>query len=415
MSVQEKILSDLFSNIPASLAWIDSNRIYRFVSPAYAELFRKERPSHLVGRSFYDSFPATRAQLEQAFTRAASTGEAVELHDLQPSFPDAPGNQGFFWTAKISPIRDSKGMIIGWTISVVNLAEEISVQTRLEEALAELEEERERLQIDIHERERILSLLDQSHLDLAAKHLELEQANHYKNHLLTDLSHEIRTPLNIILGYGQLLQDERFGKMTPAQRDVVQRITAYCRSLSKLVDRLLDLSRAQGHSMPFLATEIALPELLESLFASIRPLLRERQIRLKWTDGTAPKIMSDPIRLRRIFFDLASNLIKFIRHATLTIGLTDLPEKRSVAVTLTGSVRRSERLSEVFEDFFRVKAKRQGESVGLGIAVAKELLDQIGGKIEVDRKAAGTAAFTVTLPYRSPQESESLLGGQAAA
>jgi len=413
MILYEEILNNLFLHIPAHIAMIDSKRVYRFVSPLYAELFRTP-PKELVGRSLYDFFPKMKDRLEPLFDRVASTGEAVELSDLRPSLSGKREKEDYLWNAKIGPIRDAKETLVGWVISIIDLTEELAIQTRLEETLAELEEERERLQIDIQERERIMSLLDQSHLDLAAQHLELEQANQYRSQLLTDLSHEIRTPLNIILGYGQLLQDEKFGKITPAQRDVAQRIVAYGRSLSKLVDRLLDLSRNQSPPMPLLTTEVALPQLLQGLFASIRPLLRQRQIRLRWKDeAPPPKIVSDPIRLRRIFFNLASNFVKFIHHATLTVRLKDLPEKRSVAITLTGSGKQLESLSDIFEDFFRIKAQRQGESTGLGISLAKELLDQIGGDIELNRVSRGNASFTVTLPYHPPQPSESLLG-QAA-
>lgn len=416
MTPQEKILIDLFSHIPANLAWIDSQRRYRFVSPFYAQLFGLERPNDLIGRSFYDFFPEKKDRLEQIFNQAASTREALEVKDLKPSLPDGREEEASFWIAKVWPVRGFEKAPVGWIVSILDLAQEISMQTRLEETLAEMEEQRERLKLDRGERERIMSLLDQSHLDLAAQHLELEQANQYKNHLLTDLSHEIRTPLNIILGYGQLLQEEKFGTITPAQCDVLERIIAYSRSLSKRVDRLLDLSRIQNLPMPLLTTEVALPELLESLFVSIRPLLREKQIRLKWkNEASPPTIVSDPIRLRRIFLNLINNLAKFIHHTTLTISLADLPKKKSVLITLSGSGKRSGPLSDVFEDFFRVAEKREGERVGVGMAVAKELLDQIGGKIEIHRRAKGNAALAVTLPYRPPEEGASLLGEQKAA
>lgn len=414
MTFQEQTLVDLFSHLPANVAWIDPHRIYRFVTPSYAQLFGA-LPNDLLGRSFYDLFPEMKATFEPIFSRSAATGQAIEVKDPQPLLPEG-GARDYFWTAKVWPVRDSSQAIIGWLICIIDLAQEIANQTRLEETLAELEEQREKLQMDVRERERIMSLLDQSHLDLAAQHLELEQANQYRSHLLTDLSHEIRTPLNIILGYGQLLQDEKFGNINPAQRDVLLRVMAYGRSLSKLVDRLLDLTRTQDRPVPLVTTEVALPELLHNLFLSIRPLLREKQIRLKWKDGSAPpSIVSDPIRLRRIFLNLTNNIVKFIHHTTLTIGLRDLPEQKSVMVTLSGSGNRSGPLSDVFEDFFRVTAKREGESVGLGMAVVKELLDQIGGRIELNRKARGNAAFSVILPYHPPQESGSLLGEQRAA
>src|SRR5579871_3530581 len=100
MNFQEETLIDLFSHLPVSVAWIDPHRIYRFVTPSYAQLFREARPNDLLGRSFYDFFPEMKATFERIFDRSAAIKEAIEVKDLQPFFPEE-GERGYFRTAKV--------------------------------------------------------------------------------------------------------------------------------------------------------------------------------------------------------------------------------------------------------------------------------------------------------------------------
>lgn len=397
MTLGKAFLNDFFKNIPVNLAWIDLNRRFTFVSPSYATLLKKE-PDGLVGRSIYAFLPRLEKILEPLFERAASSGEAAEI-TVEPSNPLQK-----YWTLKVWPVKEGPRKTAGWILSIINLTAEVEMQTRLEETLAELEEERERIYANMREKERVISLLDQSHYDLAAQHLELEQASAQNSRLITELSHELRTPLNIILGYGQLLQDQKFGAMNPTQRDVARRIVENCRTLSKAIDKRIDLPRgAEEPASPFTA-EVALPKLIADVLASIRPLLRQRRIRVRWSGRSAlPTLVTDPVRLRRVFLNLIGNLAKFVRNATFTIGLRDLSQEKRVAVTLTESGTRkiSPPLSPVLNSYFYLDP-RHGNEPGPGLAVVEGLLGQIGGRIELKQGKRSGITFTIYLPYRPP-------------
>jgi signal transduction histidine kinase len=297
----------------------------------------------------------------------------------------------------------------GFLISIIDITEQLNTQSQLEETITALEEEHEKLEMDIQEREKVMALLDQSHFDLAAKNLELEQANQHKTHLLTNVSHEFRTPLNIILGYAQLLHEGKFGNLNSQQEDVAGRIVSYSRSLSKLVEMLLDLSKVKDRSDPLLTADVDLRELLSTLLSSTRPLLRKRKIQLKWRRPKQfPMIVSDPIKLRRIFFNLVSNAIKFMHQGILTVSLKDFPAEEKIVVSLsnTGIGMASDHLSRIFDDFFHLTDGESPETkeAGTGMATIKNLLDAIGGKIEVKNLKSQGSSFTVSLPYQLPQQ-----------
>ncbi|MBI3803918.1 MAG: PAS domain-containing protein [Nitrospirae bacterium] len=400
MTLNNRFLNDLFQHLPFKIAWINRDRVYARVSPSYAGMFDGKKPKDLIGRSIYELFPNTNNALDSLFDQTASTGGDSETV-LELNSDEHQGH----WFIKVWPVQDSDKKPLGWILSILDLTPEIEMQTHLEETLAELEEEREKLQADIREKEKVMSLLDQSHFDLAAKHLELEQVSEHRSQLLTDLSHELRTPLNIILGYAQLLQDEKFGRMNTAQRDVSQRIVENCRVLSKAIDKRVDRPRRSERPAPSFITEVALPALLSGVLSSIRPLLREKQIRVKWsTRKELPTIVSDPVRLRRIFLNLINNLAKFVRGVTFTLALKDLPNEKCVAVHLTesGSRKIPESLSPIFNDFFRLEKQ---EHTGAGVSIVKELLDQIGGHIELKQKRTGVT-FVIRLPYFLPGQEQ---------
>lgn len=413
MTLDEKFISTLLAPIPIGLAWIDPDRVYRYVNPAYAEMLGK-KPAELIRRSIYELFPNTRSFFEPVLEEVERSGQAYHAKNVRCRIPGLQKNKtGPSLDGKVWPIKDTASGMAGFLVSINDVTQQLETQTQLEETITALEEEHEKLQMDIEEKEKVMSLLDQTHFDLAAKNLELDQANQHKTHLLTNISHEIRTPLNIILGYAQLLHDGKFGELNTQQEDITGRIVSYCRNLSKVMEMLLDLSKMKDRSDPILAADIDLRELLSALLVSVRPLLRKRKIRLRWRRPKEfPIIVSDPIKLRRVFFNLVSNAIKFMSHGTLTVGLKNVPEREQIVISFsdTGMGITSDHLSRIFDDFFHIAGENsEMETAGGGLATIKRLLDAIGGKIEVKNLKSQGSVFNVFLPYRLPGQAESLL------
>ena len=414
MLLNETFIASLFTHVQTGVAWIDSNRTYRFVNPLYAEMVGKG-PTELTRRSIYEQFPSAKSFLEPIFSNVESSGQVYHAKNIHCHIPGRKkGERGSSLEGKIWPMRDPTGEWAGFLISIVDMTEQLNTQVQLEETVTALEEEHEKLEMDIQEREKVMALLDQSHFDLAAKNLELEQSNQHKTHLLTNVSHEFRTPLNIILGYAQLLHEGKFGKLNTQQEDVAGRIVSYSRSLSKLVEMLLDLSRVKDRSDPLLTADIDIRELLSTLLSSIRPLLRRRKIQLKWRRPKQfPIIVSDPIKLRRIFFNLVSNAIKFMQQGILTVAVKDIPAEEKIIISFsdTGMGITSDHLSRLFDDFFHLSEGENPEAkeAGVGMATIKNLLDVIGGKIEIKNLKSQGSVFIVTLPYHLPPQDGSLL------
>jgi PAS domain S-box-containing protein len=414
MFLNQNFISNLFTHVQTAVAWIDFDRVYQYVNPLYAELMGK-KPEELTRRSIYELFPDAEPFFESIFEKVETSGQPHHAKNIQCHLPGRGKNErGTHLDGTIWPMRTPKGEMAGFLISIIDITEQLETQSQLEETITALEEEHEKLELDILEKEKVMGLLDQSHFDLAAKNLELEQADQHKTHLLTYVSHEFRTPLNIILGYAQLLHEGKFGTLTVQQEDVSGRIVSYARTLSKLVETLLDLSRVKDRSDPILTADIDLRELLSALLASLRPLLRKRKVQLKWRRPKQfPMIVSDPIKLRRIFFNLVSNAIKFMQHGTLTVTLKEVPAQEKVVVSFsdTGMGINSDHLARIFDDFFHLTEGENSEAkaAGIGLATIKRLLDEIGGKIEVKNLKSQGSIFTVSLPYQLPGQNKSLL------
>jgi two-component system sensor histidine kinase/response regulator len=162
-----------------------------------------------------------------------------------------------------------------------------------------------------------------------------------------------------------------------------------------------------------LAADVDMSELLSALLTSVRPLLRKREIRLKWRRPKEfPMIVSDPIKLRRIFFNLVSNAIKFMNRGTLTVGLKNVPEREEIVISFSdpGLGSTSDHLSNIFDDFFHLTGENsEMETAGGGLATIKRLLDAIGGRIEVKNLKSQGSAFTIFLPHHLPGQAENLL------
>lgn len=240
---------------------------------------------------------------------------------------------------------------------------------------------------------------------LRKKTEEAQEASRLKSEFVSNVSHELRTPLNAIIGYTSLLLHDTFGTLGGDQKSRLERIEKNAQDLLKLINDLLDLSKIESGKLPIYVTSFDLSNLLEEVAEDMKPLLDEKGLQLRWKgEKPLPLLESDPGKIRQIFTNLLSNAIKFTLKGSVTILTAHSPEREKIEISIqdTGIGIQSSDLTRIFNAFHQVDGNitRQFEGAGLGLTIAKDLVELLKGELIVQSEYGKGSMFTVVLPYR---------------
>jgi len=237
--------------------------------------------------------------------------------------------------------------------------------------------------------------------------VEAEQLNQLKDEFLATLSHELRTPLNAMLGWSQLLlQGARDEAM---QRRGLETIERNARAQSQLIEDMLDMSRLIAGKVRLDAKTIAPGEFVLAAVETARPAAMKKRIQLTTVlDPDAGPVAGDIARMQQVMSNLISNAIKFTEPGgKITIALRREDEGVAIDVTDTGIGIAPDFLPYVFDRFRQADASsaRRHGGLGLGLAIARQLVELHGGTISVSSPGVDRGAtFTLHLPPPPPQE-----------
>ena len=246
-------------------------------------------------------------------------------------------------------------------------------------------------------------LAQQAMEEAAARSLELAQA---KSNFLANMSHEIRTPLNGVLGMLQLLEETA---LDAEQRDCLATAVQAANRLTSLLSDILDLSRVEADKLKLREELFSLTSIKESVLALFQTMAWKKGLKLLCTldDRLPALVVGDEARLRQILFNLVGNAIKFTEQGEVRVEVFALPEASpSVArglfvVSDTGVGISDTDLRHIFEPFVQAEGSynRQGQGVGLGLAIVRKLVALMGGSLTIDNgPEGGGTAFYLALP-----------------
>lgn len=217
---------------------------------------------------------------------------------------------------------------------------------------------------------------------------------------ISDLIHELRTPLTSIIGYSKLMLDHEFDPAT--KRRFLETINREATRLSNLVNDFLDLVRLESGRAKITKKPVQLRQLLEECVAIVRPQAESRKIRIKLAiPPLLPPVPADEDRLRRVVLNLLSNAIKFNRDEGLVEIRAELAgEEVKVSVSDTGIGILPEEIPHIFEKFYRGQAEGEVPGSGLGLSIARQIVEAHGGKIWVESTPGQGSTFTFTIPLK---------------
>jgi signal transduction histidine kinase/ActR/RegA family two-component response regulator len=236
--------------------------------------------------------------------------------------------------------------------------------------------------------------------DLASANKELSEATRVKSEFLANMSHELRTPLNAILGFSGLLTEQVGASLTARQQRFLGNIGEAGQHLLELINDVLDLSKVEAGKLELRPEVIALDMLLEPVVAAGRAAAQTKGLAFEVQNPAGEGLLLDPTRVRQILFNLVSNAVKFTPAAgrvELRAAL-DGPDLL-LAVADTGIGIPTEARERVFGVFERLhEGLVETEGTGLGLALTKRLVEQMGGSIAFESEEGRGTTFRVRLP-----------------
>ncbi|MEB3212890.1 MAG: ATP-binding protein [Leptolyngbyaceae bacterium] len=274
-----------------------------------------------------------------------------------------------------------------------------------------------------HERHRIQQQLTERNHQLALSNEELARVTRLKDEFLANMSHELRTPLNAILGMEEGLREGIFGPVNAQQLHALKVIDNSGHHLLDLINDILDIAKIESGHIDLSLVPISVESVCEASLLFVRQQAMQKHIQLDThVAHDLPKITVDERRIRQVLINLLNNAVKFTHrggHVTLETRFRRYspPLEPSGGVPLdcvqivvkdTGIGIAPEHLSTLFEPFRQVDSalSRNYEGTGLGLALAKQLVELHNGRISVSSELGVGSCFTVELPCDSTVQNE---------
>jgi signal transduction histidine kinase len=226
---------------------------------------------------------------------------------------------------------------------------------------------------------------------------ELEQL---KDEFVGTVSHELRTPLTAIKGFLELVADGEAGPLTKSQQEFLDIATRNTDRLGSLIDDLLDVNRIESHGLEIRSEPTSVSEVLQDVVTTFGPMAEAKGLTFQAELPELPMITGDGPRLLQVFSNLLSNAIKYTLKGK--IGVRAKAGVRTVEIEVydTGIGLTSAEQTQLFTRFFRGKSPTVLESggTGLGLVIAKAIVEKHGGTIQVHSAPERGTRFVVSLP-----------------
>jgi PAS domain S-box-containing protein len=254
-----------------------------------------------------------------------------------------------------------------------------------------------------------VSDLVRARLAAEAAQREALAASRAKSDFLARMSHELRTPLAAIIGYGELLADGITGPVNDEQKRQLTRIRSSANHLLSIIDEILTLARMEAGKEKVEMRDVDVVDLMDSVASMAEPLASAKG--LSFDVDVEPRDLSmktDPVKLRQVLLNLLSNAVKYTEKGGITLRSEARDGVVNFLVSDTGVGVGEEHLDKIFEPFWQVEqtTTRRSGGTGLGLAVTRQFVDLLDGKIDVSSELGRGSTFTVTLPRgrESPAE-----------
>lgn len=238
---------------------------------------------------------------------------------------------------------------------------------------------------------------------------EVEEVSRIKSQFLANVTHELRSPVNAIIELAELM---RMAADRDQMGDLRSRLVLMAQSATNLrsvITNMLDLSKIESGKMRVIAEPFDLGAMMGEVGETTRVLIGSKPIEVIVSVENAPvTVDSDPVKLRQILLNLASNAAKFTDEGRIVLQQTSHNGTVTISVTDTGIGIREEDLPRLFTAFTQLEDahSKQHGGTGLGLTITRELTHLLGGSVEIQSEYGRGTAFTVQIPRTIKGEEE---------
>jgi PAS domain S-box-containing protein len=252
---------------------------------------------------------------------------------------------------------------------------------------------------------RDITKLKQAHEDLIKANIESEASSRLKSSFLANISHEIRTPLNSVVGFANLLLADNLTQ--EVREDYVEHINYNSEKLLQIIGDIIDLSRLESSQIEISYEETSLSSIINEIIEDAKQVIKrnEKPIMLNVNNQFADNgdlIFTDRIWLKRVLNHLMDNAVKFTLDGSIEFSYMRENDKIFFKIKDTGIGINKENLGRIFEEFRQEVDghHRPFEGLGIGLTLAKEVVERMGGRIFVQSEKGIGSEFSFSIPYR---------------
>ncbi len=244
--------------------------------------------------------------------------------------------------------------------------------------------------------------------DLQEANQRLREVDKLKSQFLANMSHELRTPLNSIIGFSRVILKGIDGPLNDTQTQDLTTIHESGKHLLNLVNDILDQAKIEAGKMELAPDFFKLDEMIKSVMSTAIGLVKDKPIRLhQEIQANLPQVYADEFRTRQVLLNILSNASKFTKQGSITVNAYSTKDGGrdmvQVSVTDTGIGISKENIRRVFAQFEQVdnSTARGAEGTGLGMPIAKSLIEMMGGRIWLESEPGVGSTFSILLPTQA--------------
>jgi len=252
---------------------------------------------------------------------------------------------------------------------------------------------------------RDITTLKKAHEDLVKANIEAEASNRLKSSFLANISHEIRTPLNSVVGFANLLLANDI--TNEVKEEYIEHINHNSEKLLQIIGDIIDLSRLESSQIEITYEEASVNSIVNEIVEDARKIVKRNEksiiINVKnLLEDNSDLIFTDRVWLKRVLNHLMDNAVKFTLEGSVRLTYAKENENLIFRIRDTGIGINKENLDHIFEEFRQEidGHHRPFEGLGVGLTLAKEVVERMGGRIFVQSEKGVGSEFSFSIPYR---------------